>query len=207
MMTQPSPQFATGPVRRRTAFTLIELLVVIAIIAILAAMLLPALALAKFKAKVTNCTSNYRQWGIVANLYAGDDPRGRLPSWPVASGQKEPWDVAGDMMTNLVPLGASAPMWFCPVRPGEYNSSKTNSTPSTTTTCFRHGHCQCPETAPQPGRTQHGFSGAVPLLVGAPVVQYRLHIDLPFASIRHGAAPGWLAGENHRHHRGHPAHD
>jgi prepilin-type N-terminal cleavage/methylation domain-containing protein/prepilin-type processing-associated H-X9-DG protein len=103
------------------AFTLIELLVVIAIIAILAAMLLPALAAAKFKAKGISCTSNYRQWGVVATMYASEDAQSHLPSWPVASGQMEPWDVSGQMMTNLVPLGAVTPMWFCPVRPEEYD--------------------------------------------------------------------------------------
>jgi prepilin-type processing-associated H-X9-DG protein len=103
---------------------------VIAIIAILAAMLLPALAAAKFKAKVTNCTSNYRQWGVVGNLYAGDDPQSRLPSWPVASGQKEPWDVSTNMMVQLVPLGANIPLWFCPVRSTEFDfvSTEFNTT-------------------------------------------------------------------------------
>lgn len=77
---------------KKTFFTLIELLVVIAIIAILAAILLPALNSARERGRSASCMNNLKQCGIAFGMYA-DENEGFNGIWTSGSGRTDPWFV------------------------------------------------------------------------------------------------------------------
>jgi prepilin-type N-terminal cleavage/methylation domain-containing protein len=121
---------------RLCAFTLIELLVVIAIIAILAALLLPALAAAREKARRSSCMNNLKQIGIALGSYTSDYS-GYLPVSPAVVGDDRTWCDASPC--NLAEANATDGMLHAtsvalahkyPLRSNEFRTVFTARTPS-----------------------------------------------------------------------------
>jgi prepilin-type N-terminal cleavage/methylation domain-containing protein len=108
---------------RPSGFTLIELLVVIAIIAILAAMLLPALAKAKERAKRISCMNNLRQLAVGMTVYAGDNADKVMPLSKSSNGSPCPYildNPGADIgkQVGLIVVSNTPSVWGCPSRVG-----------------------------------------------------------------------------------------
>jgi prepilin-type N-terminal cleavage/methylation domain-containing protein len=97
--------------RNGSGFTLVELLVVISIIALLMAVLLPALGKAREQTRMVVCVSNLKQWGIIASMYA-ESNNGRIWSGSTVSGSAGFWWPA-QLDAKTQPWRQNK-LWFCP---------------------------------------------------------------------------------------------
>ncbi len=121
MNTNGSPGWLWGRTRKSAAFTLIELLVVVAILAIVAALLLPALVGAREKTRRTACKNHLRQFILAAHLY-GDDNTQYLPGGEAEPGQSAHTPVIRtNTRQNLIRYTGTYRIFDCPSLGAPFN--------------------------------------------------------------------------------------